>query len=376
MTRRPATLAIGMHGAAHCAMQPAMTAAETCLTIDLDALAANYATLRKEAAGAETAAVVKADGYGLGAAQVARRLHAEGCRSFFVARLSEGEALRRALGERDAVIRVLDGVLPGQEDRTIISDLTPVLSTPQHVETWRRTGRLMTLHVETGMNRIALSGEDLSALAAANAPVDLVMSHLGCAADPHDPRNGRQLERFQPLRALFPKARASLSASAGVYLGGGYRFDMVRPGISLYGGGPRDVPDSRFRAVAIMDAPILQIRDVAAGEAIGYGAMFAAKHAMRVAVVGAGYADGVLRTSHASGAGWIGGVRAPFLVVSMDMIVIDIGDCPDAQAGERVELLGPSAQLDDLAVAAGSVAHEILTRISPRAARTYKGEVA
>lgn len=344
--------------------------AETRLTVDLDALAANYRLLGAEAAGAEVAPVVKADGYGLGAGPVALRLWAEGARSFFVARLSEGEALRRALAGREATIRILDGATPGSHARLKAANLTPVLSTPEQVAYWRASENgPATIHVETGMNRLGLVGDEPV------GAVDLVMSHLGNAAEPDHPRNAAQLARFREARARFPDARASLCASAGVYLGPDYRFDLVRPGISLYGGGPREVPDPRFRAVARLDAPILQIRELKRGEQVGYGAMFTAPGPMRVAVVGSGYADGVLRTSHAGGAAWLEGRRLPFLIVSMDLIVVDIGDL-GARVGDRVELMGDHAQLDDLAAAARSVAHELLVRISARATRVYKGEAA
>jgi alanine racemase len=350
---------------------------EARLTIDLDALAANYATLREAATGAEVACVVKADGYGLGAAPVARRLLAAGARTFFVARLSEGEALRAALGHAAADILVLDGAAPGERGRFIAARLAPVLGTADQLADWRGgDGAPLSIHVDTGMNRLGLNATEAAALAESGAQVGLVMSHLGSAAEPENPRNSAQLSRFQAVRSLFPAARASLAASAGTYLSADYRFDIVRPGISLYGGGPQERPDPRFLAVATLDVPILQIRDIAAGDRVGYGDMFTAPRAMRVAVLGGGYADGMLRTSHAAGAGWLNGVRVPFLVVTMDMIVVDIGDCPDARPGDRVELLGAHAHLDDLAIAAGSVAHEILVNISARAKRTYLGETA
>ena len=352
--------------------------AEARLSVDLDALAANYAAIAREAAGATLAPVVKADGYGLGAGPVARRLRAEGARSFFVARVSEGEALRAALGERETEIFILDGATPGSQPHLAEAALTPVLSTTDQAAYWREAGGAgaFALHVDTGMNRLGVSLDQAEALARAGLSPDLVMSHLGAAAEPEHPRNTAQLARFAIARALFPDARASLSASAGIFLGPDYRFDLVRPGISLYGGGPRERPDPRIAAVATLDAPILQIRDLKAGEQIGYGAMFTAPRTMRVAVAGAGYADGVLRTSHAKGAAWIDGARAPFLVVTMDMIVIDLAACPKAKIGDRVELLGPHAPLDELAAAASSVAHEILVRLGARARRSYVGEIS
>ncbi|OYX32803.1 MAG: alanine racemase [Caulobacterales bacterium 32-69-10] len=345
--------------------------AETRLTIDLDALAANFHVLAREAAGAEVAPVVKADGYGLGAEPVARRLWAEGARSFFVARLSEGEALRAALGDRPATIRVLDGATRGSHARLVAANLTPVLSSAEQVAYWRSVQPgPVSVHVETGMNRLGLSAGDLSGL----DDVAFLMSHLSRADQPGHLRNAAQLGRFRAARTLLPGAQASLAASGGIFLGPEYRFDVVRPGISLYGGGPQEVPDPRIRPVAHLDAPILQIRELKAGDAVGYGGMFTADRSMRAAVIGAGYADGVLRAAHAKGAGWLDGVRLPFLIVTMDMIVVDVGEAPTAKVGGRVELLGPNAHLDHLAAAASSVAHEILVRISPRAARRYVGE--
>ena len=351
-----------------------MNPAESVLTIDLDALAANYACVAAEAAGAETAAVMKADGYGLGAGVVARRLWAQGARRFFVARLSEAEALRAALGTRKAQVLVLDGAPPGSQPRLAAAGLTPVLNTLEQIAYWQAEGAGPAgLHVDTGMNRLGVSLEEAGGVARTGPPIALVMSHLGNAADPDDPRNPAQLARFDEARVLFPDAPASLAASAGAFLGPAYRFEVVRPGISLYGGGPRERPDPRIRAVATLTAPILQIRDLNPGERIGYGSMFTAREAMRVAVVGAGYADGVLRTGHAGGAAWIDGARAPLLIVSMDLIAVDLAGAPKAKVGDRVELLGPHAQLDDLAAAASSVAHEILVRISARAERRYIG---
>ena len=355
------------------------------LTIDLDALAHNRAVLAAEAAGAEVAAVVKSDGYGLGAGPVSRRLFAEGTRSFFVARLAEGEALRAALGaERPATIYILDGMTAGSGPRLMAGDLTPVISTlPQAAaaSVWATgLGRPWTvgLHVDTGMNRQGLSPEEARALAQApdglrGLDVGLVMSHLGSASEPSDRRSADQLRRFLPIRALFPQARASLAASAGIFLGPEYRFDMVRPGVSLFGGGPLERPDARLKAVAALSAPILDIRSLRPGDRLGYGSSFAADGPMRVAIVAAGYADGLLRASRAGGYGWLAGERRRLLIVNMDISAVEIGDAA-VQVGETVELLGPNALLDDQATAAGTVAHEVLVRLSRRAERVYLSE--
>ena len=341
------------------------------LTVDLDALAHNHAVLKAAAGGAEVAPVIKADGYGLGAGPVARRLHAEGATTFFVARLEEGEALRRELGERTADILVLDGALAGTEDRLRAAGLTPVLPGPDQAARWRE-GPLV-LHIDTGMNRSGVTVEEAHALANKGFAPHLVMSHLGSAADEADPRNARQLERFREVRALFPNARASLAASSGIYLGEAYRFDMVRPGISLFGGGPREIPDDRFKAVATLTAPVLQVREVAAGERAGYGATFTAPRDMRIAVIACGYADGFLRSAHGRACARLHGKAAPLAYVTMDLIGLDVTDILAARPGDEAELLGEHANLDVLANAVGTAAHECLVRLGVRGERLYLG---
>lgn len=353
------------------------------LTIDLDALAANYRALKAQAGGVEVAPALKADAYGLGAAVVADRLWAEGARTFYAARLSEGVALRDSLGDREATIYVLDGVTPGSAPTLEAARLTPALNSLPQIEAWNshaRGGRLKAaIHVDTGMNRLGMRLEEVRVLLAAmdrlkHVEVVQVMSHLACANEPDHPLNARQLEHFQEAASLFPNARRSLANSAGIFLGAPYAFDQVRPGISLYGGGPRDVPDARIRAVATFEAPILQTRNVPRGESIGYGATFTASDNTRVAIVAVGYADGVPRAAHPQGAVWFDGKRRPMLGrVSMDLIAIDITDCDAARPGAMVQLIGPELPVDDAAVAAGTTAYELLTRIAPRAHRVVKG---
>ena len=345
------------------------------LTIDLDALAHNYAVLEDAAAGAEVAAVVKADGYGLGAGPVCRRLWAEGCRSFFVARVSEGEDLRAAMGDRAAAIYVLDGLLPGVAGRLTAAGLTPVLNTAAQVAAADGYEGPVAVQIDSGMNRQGLTPAEAAALAPELARLDiaLVMSHLGSATDPAEGRNPEQLARFAPAAALIPGRPISLAASAGAFLGADYRFDMIRAGVSLFGGGPEERPDARLRAVATLTAPILDIRRLQPGDRVGYGASFTAARPMQVAVVAAGYADGVIRAAMGRGYAWAASARRPLLAVNMDLLVIELGD-GEATVGEHVELLGANVALDDLAQAAGTVAHEILVRLSPRAERVYLGE--
>lgn len=356
---------------------------DTRITIDLDALAANYQALRARTGDAEIAPAVKADAYGLGAAEVAQRLWAEGARSFYVARLAEGLSLRAALGERAAAIHVLDGATPGSGDALQGARLTPVLNSLPQVEAWNaqaRAGRLeAALHVDTGMNRLGLRPEELAVLVGAvdrlkRLDIGLVVSHLACADEPGHPLNAIQLERFQDAVARLPDARRSLANSAGIFLGEAFRFDQARPGISLYGGGPEGRPHPEIRAVATLEAPILQVRVVPRGESIGYGAGWTAPETTRVAIVAAGYADGVPRAAYPRGAVWFDGAPRPMLGrVSMDLIAVDITDCDSARPGAMVELFGPNLPIDDAAAAAGTSAYERLTRLTLRATRRYVG---
>ncbi len=352
------------------------------LTVNLDALAHNCAAIAAEAEGAEVAAVVKADGYGLGAGPIARRLHAEGVRSFFVARLGEAESLRAELGARAADIYVLDGLLPGTAERIAQARAVPVLGTLPQVNAAlalaaSRGTLAVALQADTGMNRQGLSLEEARALTRAPAglrglDVRLLVSHLGSASEPAEPRNGDQLARFREVCALFPECRASLAASAGVFLGAPYRYDLIRAGIGLFGGGPEERPDPRLKAVARLTAPVLDIRSLRPGDRVGYGAQFTASEPMRVAVLAAGYADGIPRAVGGRGFAWVAGAPRRLLAVNMDLTVIDLGDAAIG-VGEHAELVGPHALLDDLATAAGTVAHEVLVRLGRRAERIYLG---
>ncbi|MBO9709961.1 MAG: alanine racemase [Caulobacter sp.] len=352
------------------------------LTLDLDALAANHAVLKAAAGGTEIAPAVKADAYGLGAGLVADRLWAEGARTFYVARLSEGVALRRALGDRSATIHLLDGVTPGSAPTIEAAGLVPVLNSLPQVEAWNAHARGRTLdavlHVDTGMNRLGLRLEEAQVLVGAMdrlkfLNITQVMSHLACASEPDHPLNARQLARFAEAAALFPNARHSLANSAGIFLGGDYHFDQCRPGISLYGGGPLDAPDARIKTVVTLEASILQTRVVPRGESIGYGATFTATDTTRIAIVAVGYADGVPRAAHPKGKVWFDGARRPILGrVSMDLLAVDVTDCDAARPGAMMQIIGPDLPLDEAAAAAGTTAYELLTRIAPRAERVVK----
>ena len=362
-----------------------MSAGEARLTVDLEALAANFATLRAQAPAAEVAPVVKADGYGLGAGPVTLRLWAEGARRFFVARVGEGERLRLALGpHRPAEIYVLDGAPAGVMPRIAAAGLIPVLNSLAQVEeaaafSGRRGALPVALHIDTGLNRLGLRVEEAEALAQApdrlaGLELGLVMSHLACGPDPDHPMTRRQLEAFQAAAAPFPDARRSFANSAGVFLGEDYHFDVVRPGITLYGGGPRERDDPRIAPVATLEAPILQVRTVPPGESVGYDASFTAQTSTRVAIVPLGHADGILRALGGKGFAWFEGGRRAYLgCVSMDLVAIDVTGCESARPGAWIELIGPNALVDQVAEAAGTISYEILVRLSGRAERVYKG---
>jgi alanine racemase len=346
------------------------------LTIDLDALARNYRLLRERAAPAECAAVVKADAYGLGIVAVARRLLREGCRRFFVATLGEVAELR-ALAP-DAEIYVFEGAAFASIHELAALRAVPVLSSLEQVERWHGHGRAL-LHIDTGMTRLGLSAADVRALALRRdllegVELEYVITHLACADEPEHPLNRAQIVLFDELRRLLPAARTSIGNSAGLMLDAAYRGDLVRPGIALYGGNPFAEPPNPMAAVVTFLAPILQIREVAEPVTVGYGATYVASPPARLAVVGAGYADGYPRALSNRGTAALHGSRVPVVGrVSMDLLCVDVSSLPrdTVRVGDFVELIGPTVGLDEVAVAAGTISYEILTGLGRRLARRY-----
>jgi alanine racemase len=352
------------------------------LEIDLRAIVANWRALgARLAQGATCAGVVKADAYGLGAAQVAPALAQAGCTEFFVAHLEEALALRPLLPET-AYLHVLNGCLPGEERIFVAAGLVPVLNDPGQVVNWatqaRRLGHPLpaALHLDTGMSRLGLTPREAQTLAAqgeASAPIDLrlVMSHLA-RAEEACAMNGEQLARFAVLRARWPAARASLANSSGIFLGAPFHFDLARPGAALYGINPVPGRPNPQLAVVRLTAPVLQIRDIAPPETIGYGATFQAPAAMRIATLACGYADGWPRSLSNSGTVHHEGLSLPILGrVSMDTIVVDATTAPGLRVGNRVELLGSTIGVDQVADAAGTNGYEVLTRLGRRFSRVY-----
>ncbi len=337
------------------------------LTVDLNALAHNFHALGA-VARAPVHPVVKADAYGLGAIACATRLMAEGARTFFVARATEGMTLRAALGP-EAVIYVLDGCVGDAAPALKAADLRPVLNHGDQLATWRAAGGgACGLQIDTGMNRLGFRPEDAPEPFAGLA---LVLGHLACADAPDEPMNARQRDAFALAAAGYPGTIRSFANSGGIFLGPAYAFDAVRPGISLYGGGPEGRPDARIRPVATLTADVLQVRDVPAGESVGYSRGFVADRPVRIATVAAGYADGVSRAHGAAGSVFVAGGHRPIVGrVSMDVSAIDVTGL-DVGAGEAVELFGANRMIDDAAAAAGTIAYELLTAIGSRVSRRY-----
>lgn len=341
----------------------------TRLTVDLNALAANFHAL-EAATGVPVHPVVKADSYGLGAVACARRLMAEGARTFFVARASEGVHLRQALGP-EPIIYVLDGCVGDAAPVLKAADLRPVLNHAAQMSAWREAGNgACAIQIDTGMNRLGFRPEDTP------EPFDglaMVLSHLACADDPSAEMNARQRDVFAAVAARYPGTIRSFANSGGDFLGRDYAFDAARPGICLYGGGPEGRPDPRIRPVATLAADILQVRDVPAGESVGYSRGFIAEAPRCIATVAAGYADGVLRAYSPNGQVWIGGTLRPVLGrVSMDVCAVDATDL-DVAVCDSVELFGAHRPIDDAAQAAGTIAYELLTSITARVPRLYIG---
>lgn len=352
------------------------------LTIDLGALAANYKTIRSlMPEGGEAAAVLKGDAYGLGVEEVAPALTAAGTRTFFVALPEEGERLRRFV-PTDAVIYILSGPVTspwgGSGPQTLEifrrAGLRPVLSTPEQVAAWTGAGlgeHPYAVQVESGMNRLGLPAADAVALAPGLRPA-LVMSHLACSDDPAHPQNAEQLRRFTALRAHFPGVRASLAASGGSFLGPEYRFDLVRPGIALYGGNPQPAGPSPVQPVVSLEVAILQVRRVDTPGAVGYGAAHNVQPGAILATIAAGYADGLFRTLSGRGFGVLAGKKVPMVGrVSMDLITFDVSEVPGVKPGDAITLIGAGHGLDDLAGEGQTISYEILTSLGPRYARRY-----
>ncbi len=320
----------------------------------------------------ETAAVVKADAYGLGATTVGPALAAAGVRTFFVAQAEEGAALRDALGPAPAIL-VFAGLMRGDAPLMRSKKLVPCLNSPQQIADFLELlpDHPCALQIDSGMNRLGLEPTELAAalpLLPRLAPT-LVMSHLACADEPAHPMNHAQAAAFEALSKHVPGVRASLGATGGILLGQSHHFGLTRPGIGLYGG----MPFAEARPVVTLSLPVIQVRDVAEGEAVGYGAAWLAPRPSRIATVSAGYADGLPRTLAGGHLALFAGETALPLVgrVSMDLLTVDVTGLETVP--ERLDILNAHQGVDAVARAAGTIGYEILTGLGGRYERVYKG---
>ena len=345
------------------------------LTIDLDAIVANWRALdARSAPGVETAAVVKADAYGLGVARVGPALARAGVRTFFVALPGEGAVLREALGA-GPVIYVLGGWPVDDAGEAALyarHELRPVLNSAREARAFFAAcpGAPCAVQLDSGMNRLGMEAAEFAALGPLPEQVVLVMSHLACADEPDHPQNPAQLAEFVRATEGLGRPR-SLAATGGILLGPAHHFELTRPGIGLYGG----LPFAEARPVVRLELPILAVREVAAGETVGYGADWRAAGPARIATVSGGYADGLMRALGPGRAcAFLDGAPLPFAGrVSMDLITLDVTEHPAARPGAMVELLGPHQSVDALAAAAGTIGYEVLTALGRRYARRYTG---
>lgn len=352
-----------------------------CATLDihLPALAANYRVLKSTLGGRICAAVVKADGYGLGAHAISKALEKEGCRFFFVATCEEAVALRQSLPQ--AHIFVFQGLLAGEENAFVEQRLSPVLNDRAQLERWETIAAQSpagaALHVDTGMARLGFSQSELEPIdqeRLSRAQVKLLLSHLACANTPDHAKNAEQLARFKKAYARFPGMAASLANSAGVFLSAEYHFDLARPGCALYGINPADGANP-MQPVATLSAPVLQIRALDCDESVGYGATATAKKGSKLAICALGYADGFLRCLSNRGSAFVGGQKVPLLGrVSMDMVALDVSSLAESALlapSLRAEFINAQQDVNVLAKEAGTIGYEIFTRLGARVKRIY-----
>jgi alanine racemase len=367
----------------------ALAAATGVLTVDLDAIVANWRKLEKTAVPAECAGVIKADAYGCGVGPVARALAGAGCKTFFVATLDEARSARAAVPS--AAIYVLNGFFQNCGDAYARSDAKPVIGDLNELAEWdvfcRRSGWTggAAIHIDTGMNRLGLTVAEAQGIIprinAGDHGITLVMSHLACAESLNHPLNSKQLATFREIASLFSGVPASLSNSSGVFLGPQFQFELVRPGAALYGINPTPEADNPMQPVAELKARIVQIRNVERGESVGYGGTWTTRRPTKLAVVSAGYADGYFRAAGGSDGTrsaevMVAGKRCPIAGrISMDLMGIDVTDLPNnaARRGHMVTLIGEGITVDELAHHFGTIGYEVLTSLGPRYARVYKG---
>jgi len=359
------------------------TAEPARLTVDLKALKANYAALRANAPTARVSGIIKSNAYGMGAIPVAKALQEAGCDLLFVTRANEGAELRKVGIKSD--IYILDGLAADGPERFHLFGLIPVLNSLDEVARWRGVAKSRgeklpaAIHLDTGMTRLGLPAHEIETLAGdpsllENIDVTFWMSHLACGDERDNPHNKMQLDRFKGALARLPEAKASFANSAGIYLGPEYHFDICRPGVGLHGLKPGAGMGDDLKLVPCVEARVLQVYEIEAGENAGYGATWTAKRASRLATIALGYADGYPWTLGNKGFVAFEGQRAPVVGrVSMDLLSVDVTDIAEDMTlpGAWAQTLGPDVPPEELAKAAGTLAYELLTSLGKRYTRRY-----
>jgi alanine racemase len=346
------------------------------LRVDLGAIVANWRLLVSRHPAGPVAAVVKGDGYGLGAGPVARALYDAGCRHFFVALLDEALAIRDRIP--DAMLAVLGGPTPSSEPEYIAHGIVPVLGSLRDVDAWAGTGHPAILHIDTGMSRLGLDARELAVLQLDPArlsgiDVRYIMTHLVSAEAANDPLNEHQRQRFAEACAGLPPAPRSFANSSGIFLGEKFASDLARSGAALYGINPTPSQPNPMRQVVSLMARVLTVRDIPVGASVGYNATWTAARPSRIATAGVGYADGWDRGLSGRGRAFFDGAPVPLVGrVSMDLTTFDVTDFPAIAAGAWLEFLGPHQSPDEVAIMAGTNGYEILTSLALRLPRVYE----
>ena len=354
------------------------------LTIDLNALVHNYRILVRQAYPAKVSAVVKANAYGVGVDIIAPPLYRAGARMFFVAQANEAIELQSILPS-DAHIAVLNDIQPGFAPIAAERGILPVLNSLNSIYEWQALCQKMQkklpalLQLDTGMSRLGLDELEFEILADNPeifdyADIKFIMSHLACADEPDSQPSFDQLSRMKAMLARLPKTPVALANSAGVFLGPDFRFQLVRPGLALYGIDPMGETGKFLRPVVSLEACVIQHRLVGEGVRVGYGGTYITKRPSRLATIAVGYADGWHRCLGDKSAAYFSGVRLPIIGrISMDSMTIDVTDLPEdiLKRGDYVELIGKHQTIDEVARDAGTIPYEILTSLGRRYERRY-----
>lgn len=342
------------------------------LILSKQALATNYQRLSSFSSKAECAASIKANAYGVGIDFAAPVLWEAGCRTFFVAYLDEAIALRALVP--DAVIYVFHGLTEQEVEIASGSHIRPVINTLGDALNPAIAALKPAIHVDTGMRRLGIPDyqHDLLIDAVSQCQPSLLMSHLASADEPERPDSEQQRARFEMIRSSLGMScpPSSLANTAGILLGAPYHYDLVRPGIGLYGGSPNPGDPKGFEAVVTWHAQVIQLQQVRAGDTIGYGGSYIAPRQLSVATIGLGYADGYLRALSGRGEVLVEGQRCPIVGrVSMDLITVDVSAVKDIKEGTWVEMMGSAVSLDAVAQKANTIGYEFLTRLGARLER-------